>query len=241
MDKVDYLYLIRAENGLYKIGRSANPVSRYKSILNQSPTGLSLVSTFRFQRADIIEGRLHQLYNEKRSHGEWFDLTESDITKIMQLLLAWEGEPVLTEKELHTEELKEELIEKTKSEYLSLIDKLLTSYDQFVTTRKATKILNISRNAVQQACYRGLFPNAFKDDFGCWRIPIDDLKQYKRNHQGCMHSLTDEEIIKLSKLVEETGSIRATARLLGVGWRTVRKALTIAETLKQAEGAQEQE
>lgn len=76
------LYLIKADNGLTKIGKAACPHSRFGEIKNASPIPILLIHTALVDNADALERELHDLFTHKRSHGEWFKLSDQDIAEI---------------------------------------------------------------------------------------------------------------------------------------------------------------
>ena len=72
-------YLIKDTSSmLYKIGRSANPCIRHRDIKTGNPTTMLLM----FCNSDI-ESILHKKYADKRVSGEWFKLSDHDITEIL--------------------------------------------------------------------------------------------------------------------------------------------------------------
>lgn len=63
-------YIIKDENtGLYKIGKSSDPLSREKTLQSEKPT-LKAVKIFEQDH----ESELHKLYEKQRVRGEWFKL-----------------------------------------------------------------------------------------------------------------------------------------------------------------------
>lgn len=76
------IYLINALNtNQYKIGITDdnNLEKRIKNIQTGSSHELMLLKRFRSKYATVIERKLHNLYKEKKSHGEWFTLDDEDI------------------------------------------------------------------------------------------------------------------------------------------------------------------
>lgn len=65
------VYFVRAANGLVKIGVSADPRGRLKSLQTASPVRLELALVLPGQGADG-EAALHARFAAYRSHGEWF-------------------------------------------------------------------------------------------------------------------------------------------------------------------------
>jgi predicted GIY-YIG superfamily endonuclease len=80
--KVGYVYLIRAESGLYKIGRTTSPQNRMKTFGIKLPFQVEyecLILTY-----DMVgtERALHQHFASKHMNGEWFRLTPEDVKYI---------------------------------------------------------------------------------------------------------------------------------------------------------------
>lgn len=77
--RVGYVYVVKAENGLYKIGKTQNPKSRISSLQTSSPVKLDLFCLFYSSDMDTAEIMLHDMFEETREIGEWFRLTDSHI------------------------------------------------------------------------------------------------------------------------------------------------------------------
>lgn len=76
-----YVYLMIDKNtGYYKIGRSKNPTIREKTLQSEKPT---IELLHKFDAISKDEKTLHEMFNEKRVRGEWFDLSGSDV-KVIQ-------------------------------------------------------------------------------------------------------------------------------------------------------------
>lgn len=71
-----YVYLMRAENGLHKIGASITPESRLKSLQRGFPIQIKLVSYFWANDYMDTEANLHETFKEFHLGNEWFDLPE---------------------------------------------------------------------------------------------------------------------------------------------------------------------
>lgn len=76
------LYLIRAANGLTKIGRARSPKHRLCRMRSESPVVLELIHESLVEDAPGAEADLHAEFAAKRSHGEWFSLDDADIAGI---------------------------------------------------------------------------------------------------------------------------------------------------------------
>lgn len=74
------VYLIRNEEGYYKIGRTKRPIkNRLKELQTGSATQLEIVEVCKCKHAATIENILHRRYRSYRVCGEWFDLNEDVI------------------------------------------------------------------------------------------------------------------------------------------------------------------
>ena len=71
-----YTYIIESQ-GLYKIGKARDVAKRLKSYKTHNPV-FQLIKTI----SGDYEDQLHRAFYKKRSHLEWFKLTEEDVTDI---------------------------------------------------------------------------------------------------------------------------------------------------------------
>ena len=79
--KHGYVYLLRADNGLYKIGRARNVARRMKSFL-KLPYELQLIHIIATDDMYEIEADMHFFYADKKMLGEWFALSDEDVRNI---------------------------------------------------------------------------------------------------------------------------------------------------------------
>lgn len=77
-----YVYLIQADNGVYKIGRSQNPKSRIKRLGITLPYEIGVIHLIKSNQYIKAEKQLHDRFASKRLKGEWFDLSDDDVTEI---------------------------------------------------------------------------------------------------------------------------------------------------------------
>lgn len=77
-----YVYLFRAENGVYKIGSSKDPTARLQGFATL-PFGLDLIHQMPSNDPRWVERMLHKRFALKRVRGEWFALDERDVTAIV--------------------------------------------------------------------------------------------------------------------------------------------------------------
>jgi len=72
------VYLIKDSNtGLYKIGKSSNPLRREKTLQSEKPS-IKMVKVFE----EITEKDLHNQYSSFRVRGEWFNLSSIQVEYI---------------------------------------------------------------------------------------------------------------------------------------------------------------
>ena len=71
---VGYVYVLKAENGLYKIGKTHNLQSRLSNIRTASPLHLEIYRVFKCVNCGYAESDLHDFYSDFREKGEWFRL-----------------------------------------------------------------------------------------------------------------------------------------------------------------------
>ena len=83
--KPGYVYLIRAENGYYKIGRAKNYQERIERLEVKLP--FSIEPLHILQCVDMVEAEraLHIRFQDKRVNGEWFALTPEDVEYIKNM------------------------------------------------------------------------------------------------------------------------------------------------------------
>jgi hypothetical protein len=80
-----YIYLLRSECGKYtKIGMSRAPKSRLEFLGVLMPFKVMVVATYPCYDVAATEKRLHEIYKDKRLEGEWFSLSDQDITQLRQ-------------------------------------------------------------------------------------------------------------------------------------------------------------
>jgi len=69
------VYLIRGNNGKYKIGIAKNPTQRIQQLQTGNSDKLQIIETYQSENASKIETALHNRYGHVRNHGEWFNLS----------------------------------------------------------------------------------------------------------------------------------------------------------------------
>ncbi len=71
-----YVYFIKADNGLIKIGRTQNIGQRMKELKTMSPEKLTLFHSVKCINYIEAEKKAHFIFDVYRVHGEWFDVPE---------------------------------------------------------------------------------------------------------------------------------------------------------------------
>lgn len=74
-----YIYVIRADTGHYKIGRTNNIPNRMKLFAVKLPFNFEIVTCFPSEDMYEAESDLHGRFNESRVNGEWFTLDSSQV------------------------------------------------------------------------------------------------------------------------------------------------------------------
>jgi len=94
--KKGYIYVLRADNGMCKIGQTTQLNDRIKQLGIQLPYELELVHVIGTDHVINAEQLLHNRYAEKRQRGEWFALSDADLEdiKTLKYLYAASGEEV---------------------------------------------------------------------------------------------------------------------------------------------------
>ena len=84
-----YVYLMYdSKNGYHKIGISKTPKYREKTLQSEKPT-IDLVCSKEYPSrkiAEAIESALHKAFEENRIRGEWFELSDADVTILKETL-----------------------------------------------------------------------------------------------------------------------------------------------------------
>lgn len=82
-----YVYIVESQ-GLFKIGMTGNLADRLKAFKTSLPGGMRPIRTRLVDHAGNAETFLHEKFADKRLNGEWFNLSEKDITWLKE----WDGQ-----------------------------------------------------------------------------------------------------------------------------------------------------
>lgn len=80
-----YVYLIKAETGHFKIGRTHSPNDRIATFGVKLPFDVEYLAVIPTPDMYQLEAILHNKYSDKRVKGEWFSLTPDDVIYIKSL------------------------------------------------------------------------------------------------------------------------------------------------------------
>jgi hypothetical protein len=83
--RTGYVYLLKADSGLYKIGRAIDPKNRGKTFGVQLPFEVDFVCTIKSDDYEALELELHEKFKDFRVRGEWFNLAPDDVEYIKSL------------------------------------------------------------------------------------------------------------------------------------------------------------
>ena len=72
--------------GLYKIGQTKNIENRLSDIRTSNPHGVQLLEYTKVECAEKVEEKYHDIYDEKRVSGEWFNLSKSELDEVLKSL-----------------------------------------------------------------------------------------------------------------------------------------------------------
>jgi hypothetical protein len=95
--KPTQVYIIQqiGEHGfstLYKIGISKSPQKRLQGLTTSNPFELKIVHTFVAEPAEEAEAQLHAKYEHIHQKGEWFKLTDEQLTELLQIKAFKDGQ-----------------------------------------------------------------------------------------------------------------------------------------------------
>jgi predicted GIY-YIG superfamily endonuclease len=79
------VYLIRTNDGRYKIGIAKNPQQRLSQLQTGNSDPLELIETYQSENASKIENALHRHYSYSKMIGEWFDLSIKEEAEFIKM------------------------------------------------------------------------------------------------------------------------------------------------------------
>ena len=80
-----YVYILKSQDGYYKIGKSVTPEVRIKSLGVVLPFAIEPIHLIKAADYSSAEIMLHKKYAEQRVRGEWFALDRCDLDFILSI------------------------------------------------------------------------------------------------------------------------------------------------------------
>jgi len=84
-ESVGSVYLLRTENGLFKIGKAKDLTKRFQPFHVKFPMKWEMIHSFRSNYYSRAETKLLHRFSDKQAVGEWFKLDPDDVTFIQSL------------------------------------------------------------------------------------------------------------------------------------------------------------
>lgn len=81
---MQFLYLIECKDH-YKIGVANDVKSRLAQLATGNPFPLTVMACFGFENAEIVEKVLHQKFSMYRTIGEWFLLSDKNVSAFLNI------------------------------------------------------------------------------------------------------------------------------------------------------------
>lgn len=79
MDRSGYIYIIKADTGHYKIGRTKNVPKRLNFFGVRLPFAIELCWSIKVDDMYRFESWLHRYFKNERVNGEWFNISDFDL------------------------------------------------------------------------------------------------------------------------------------------------------------------
>lgn len=80
-----YVYLIgNSIFGWYKIGKSISPEIRIKALGILLPFKIKVYSVWKAENHHLMESTLHQIYNDNKINGEWFEFSGESLSNLIE-------------------------------------------------------------------------------------------------------------------------------------------------------------
>lgn len=86
-----YVYIVRADNGLVKIGKTDGLTRRLDKLNSLLPYDLDVLYVFPVGDRGQVEQALHKHFDALRVRGEWFRLSDDQIATLPVLVATWEN------------------------------------------------------------------------------------------------------------------------------------------------------
>lgn len=83
--KKGYVYIIKADTGHYKIGKSSNVPRRMSLFAVKLPFDFEMINYFHCDDMHFAENLFHKIYKPQHVRGEWFDLKDYQVELLSQI------------------------------------------------------------------------------------------------------------------------------------------------------------
>jgi hypothetical protein len=83
------VYVLRADNGLVKIGQTKRPKDRFRTFNTGLPYDLECIHLIEHNDFLELEVYLHSRFERNRVRGEWFRLSDEEIRDIPSVVERW--------------------------------------------------------------------------------------------------------------------------------------------------------
>lgn len=103
---MQYIYLIQCQK-FFKIGIANDVQTRLAQLSTGNPFPLTVISSYGFQNAEVVEKALHQKFEGRWERGEWFSLIPPEIDDFNQICKMLGGFPADTGVRITDEEMDE--------------------------------------------------------------------------------------------------------------------------------------
>lgn len=88
ISKLPMVYVLSTDDFKYiKIGQTKTPGQRFINIQSGCPFKLFLWLGIRTPKAKYVEKTLHEKFEHRRLHGEWFSLSDGELDELSRLFL----------------------------------------------------------------------------------------------------------------------------------------------------------
>jgi hypothetical protein len=77
-----FVYIVRGDNGLAKIGRTRQLRGRIQMIRSSSAVAIDVIRVYDAENYRALEPALHQFAEGRLERGEWFRLSDDDLARV---------------------------------------------------------------------------------------------------------------------------------------------------------------
>jgi hypothetical protein len=175
-----YTYTIESQ-GLYKIGKAKNVEKRIKAYKTHNPM---------FKLIKTIEGdyeeQLHIIYKNKRSHLEWFNLTQDDVLNVENII---NRDPEKDKSSIKLGAIKGKLIELTPHTFI------------IKSAANRVKAMSLSAGAIKMYTY---IVYTIKPGMSTIKISAEQYEKEVKNGSRNTYKRAVEELTKTEYIYKTT-------------------------------------